>query len=459
MAIQGLNRASQVQDYISKVWNFQDNEIGNITQSRIAKALNVSQGSISSYLGSPGDNKKVFREFKAKFSKEMKSWPKHEATIGKVLQKADVLLFLGLTKQAKKEKKLGTKDLMDLQPKKRRKSKPKPMPVDTEDTGTLPRGLRRLRTQSLNHAPIAISYRGHKNLKDGQGALFDHMRFQRNTGHETRALYPRNKDVTNLARDQFKAALRQHPAQLPFGKVVDTAPPEPKKVKDSSDYGLLVIPGRVRKTAHEPDRLKHEMKTIKKALRIGQPILAICAGSWRLWQSRGGALVETTDHCYAGGMIRLDKGGKNACSNVQIHDIKIKTNSHLVNAMQDATTGKIPKRMSVNSVHWMAVDPDTTPENIRISAKSKHTPDLSLKNRQSEIYQPDENTVEAFETIHGAPNMGIQWHPEGYNRVEKRKPWDSMPHVGILTYMAKAGDAFAAKQRMLIQLKETLARK
>ena len=54
--------------------------------------------------------------------------------------------------------------------------------------------------------------------------------------------------------------------------------------------------------------------------------------------------------------------------------------------------------------------------------------------------------VLTFESNMGAPILGIQWHPEGYNG-------DGAPvHKNLLNYMRLAGDAYAAKRNMLKEL-------
>ena len=50
--------------------------------------------------------------------------------------------------------------------------------------------------------------------------------------------------------------------------------------------------------------------------------------------------------------------------------------------------------------------------------------------------------------------MGIQWHPEAYN--EKDPPrLESTKHRNVLTFMAQAGDAFSAKQKVISELKSS----
>jgi gamma-glutamyl-gamma-aminobutyrate hydrolase PuuD len=57
----------------------------------------------------------------------------------------------------------------------------------------------------------------------------------------------------------------------------------------------------------------------------------------------------------------------------------------------------------------------------------------------------ENNTIEAFEVMGGAPQFGIMWHPEADQQncaFNKR----------LMKFMADAGNAFAAKRNMLISL-------
>lgn len=305
---------------------------------------------------------------------------------------------------------------------------------------------------SLSKAPIVISYRGHQTFKDGQGMLYDHMCFQISTRYPTVRTQPQSVDgqVTNV----FTSAINQHTVSLLEGVKNAEGKKIPALIQDSTTGGLLVIPGRVRAVEDEQVRLKHEARVIREALKRGQPILAVCAGAWRVWEqvitseNRKNALINVTDHNYSGGMLRLDQAGKYATYNVQIHDVKIERASFLESSMRVRSSAKV-NRLSVNSVHWKAVNPDTCPLHFRISAWSQENPSFERKTRQKSEMHPQENTPEAFESIFGAPIFGIQWHPEGYTAEDK--DYCDL-HINLLCYMAKAGDAYQAKRRMLREL-------
>ena len=63
---------------------------------------------------------------------------------------------------------------------------------------------------------------------------------------------------------------------------------------------------------------------------------------------------------------------------------------------------------------------------------------------------PEENVIEAAETCYGAPVILVQWHPEAFNSDDT----DGKYHRSILAYMAKAGDTYYLKQKMLSELKK-----
>jgi len=74
---------------------------------------------------------------------------------------------------------------------------------------------------------------------------------------------------------------------------------------------------------------------------------------------------------------------------------------------------------------------------------------------------PESATVEAFESSWGAPTVGIQWHPEGYNlddqKLHQRKNsqyFKPAEQIRLLRYLAQAGDAYAHKRGMILQLRQ-----
>ncbi len=214
---------------------------------------------------------------------------------------------------------------------------------------------------------------------------------------------------------------------------------------------MLLIPGRMRENEYDSIRSRHETDLINKACNRGQPILAICAGSWQLWQKLGGSLQDARDHVYSR-MVGLSKDGKKSTYNVDIHRLSFEEDSMLASVMKGKPSPySLPvnlHNLTVNSVHWRAPDETTTPTLLKVVARS--IDDGSAPNhRTGNHMEPDEDSVEAFESQYGAPLLGIQWHPEAY--FGKDFPQDEY-HLRIVRFMAQAGDAYAAKRKMIKEL-------
>ena len=183
------------------------------------------------------------------------------------------------------------------------------------------------------------------------------------------------------------------------------------------DEGLLYVPGRLHDTEDEPLRAAHEQDIIKKAMLRGQPILAVCAGAWRLWEqgaslsnpSLTAAALRNTlspvkDHAYKR-MMSITTSGR-VGYNVDLHFVVVEPGSMLHAATAQCT------KFTANSVHWKSPDETQTPAVFTISAISKGDSSMTQKSRQGIVLRPEEGKVEAFEAIRGSPTLGIQWHPE-----------------------------------------------
>lgn len=305
-------------------------------------------------------------------------------------------------------------------------------------------------------APIVISYRDEGN---GGGAFYDHYTMQRITK------YP-----TEIARSDRmdRSALRAYAKESTFtiqGEVDATIGKTLPPLWDPESTGLLFIPGRSheietkRRGVHEI-RTAYEKGLVRDALNRGRPILAVCAGSWLLWESLGNnqifpgqqqtTTIDVDDHTYGGGMPRIGTSG-NIGYNKQIHSIQIVPNSNLAQIMQIPNQqGAIP----VNSVHWRAASSNVIPDFVEIGARTVQDDSIAPSNRQGSQMKPTDNTIEAFTNrLSGsAPFIGCQYHPEAYNRNDSSDLFPQFHHR-VLLYMAKAGDAYQAKQKMLRQLK------
>jgi len=295
---------------------------------------------------------------------------------------------------------------------------------------------------------IVIAYRDEGR---GSGPFFDHYALQKATGYET---------AIALSSEMSTAALlsntRLVTEAMPYGisnpAALDKLVPPVTDLKDLSD-GLLVIPGRARDTEKKrPEvhkkRAEFQKNLIKDALLRGRPILGICAGSWDIWEYLGGTCKPVTAHCYRAGMPRILSSGLIGF-NRQVHRVDIQASTCLASSISRTSTKPLIK-FPVNSVHWQAPDKITLPEGVIISAYSVTEPRFTPFNSAS----ADPGTVEAFEKKWGAPVMGIQWHPEAYNHSDKSEKYPDTQH-SFLLYMAKAGDAYASKQKVLEELKKT----
>lgn len=447
------NQYDQFRDYLKQLLLLPRTEDSpRITQKMVGERLSADPSSVSKFLSRKVQQARLMTsQFLSLYPHEVQKWPTGSREIGRKLQTGDALYFLGIKTANVAEDTLPDQNKDHLQ-EERREVKPLIQRIRPSSDQAIP----------LEKAPIVVSYRG-DGSKDAQGMIFDHMQIQQILNYPTQILIP-NTETGEKTRKEFFKALKAHPAQLPQGEMNDDLKRAPAFIHDGAEFGLLFIPGRVRIVENEPNRLEHEHEVIRWALNRGQPILAVCAGAWRLWQQlilwnnhptglnrdikqlttslkKLDALVEVQDHNYNGGMLRLNQQGVRAVYNVSIHDIVISDHSHLQSA---CATGE--KRKTVNSVHWRAVNPACTPPNITLSAWSIENPAISKKTRQGEVMQPQEDAVEAYESEHGAPMFGIQWHLEGYNLG------DDAAQNNLLKYMAQAGTAYAHKRQMLAQI-------
>lgn len=308
-------------------------------------------------------------------------------------------------------------------------------------------------SEALEKAAICIPIRGDADDKDAKGIFYDHYVFQSTTNHLTKAIKP---DSTTNAFPALESYGRTITTALPYGAGSSVLP---VFAADIADEGLLVIPGRMREKEFDAARDAHETKLIRQALMRGQPILGICAGAWRVWHvlrqleqnpnfdtvvPEGTVIVE--DHG-APRMMSLSMSTHKVVYNIQMHGVTIVDDSLLAKIM-----GDIKDPLLVNSVHWKAVDATQSPKNVKISARSIDVNLPERQNRHGKVMSPQNDIAEAFETSVGSPIMGIQWHPEAYNANDE----GSEPHLAILRWMAKAGDVYAQKRRVLKELKQKL---
>lgn len=283
-------------------------------------------------------------------------------------------------------------------------------------------------------APIAIAFRDDG---DGKGALYDHFTFQKITSYPTLICAHDSMNHTKLQTFQRGVGYG-----LTFGESDEYGKKIPPLVHNISEIGLLVIPGRIREKEFDAVRQQHESNLIKWALIRGQPILSICAGSWRLWEAIGGKIDEISDHNYGGGMIRISATTGRVGYNKQIHRIHINGDTVLNMIMGPGN------RPTVNSIHWKAPSPIDIPFLAKISAYSVEDTTIAPNSRQGTQMIPESGTIEAYENTYGSPFFGIQWHPEAYSVNEE----NGDKHQAILCYMADAGSAYYHKRKLLKEL-------
>ena len=315
----------------------------------------------------------------------------------------------------------------------------------------------------MEKATVTISYRDEGR---GMGPFWDNHTIQMMTSAETHICYDGHSDIKDLV--SFTEKIKAHPDRLPVFMTTAGSVPE---ADTAFGDDLLIIPGNTRKTEiKRPEVFKarsdFEAMLLKDAINRGRPVLAICGGSWRLWQALGGtSFRQAPGHDYPASHprddLRIAKNGA-VIGNVMAHQVSVEKESILNDAM---ALKKQTEALWVNSIHWQVIDDSQMPQNVMISARSiSHQPHIFLSwlfafvswltrllplfNRFKPVYC-EEHEVEAFETTTSAPMLGVQWHPEAFaaggqgSRAQKK----------LFSYMRDAGEAFKKKQVLLHALK------
>jgi len=129
-------------------------------------------------------------------------------------------------------------------------------------------------------------------------------------------------------------------------------------------------------------RAEADLPLFKEALRLGIPILGICAGAQLINIARGGQLIQ-----------HLEPG-----------DMHIKENYHPVKVQGGRWLPAIfaKDELTVNSNHHQALDPEYIGQGLRVVATA-----------------PDQ-VVEAVELDVPQMVLGLQWHPERITDAEHR---------------------------------------
>jgi gamma-glutamyl-gamma-aminobutyrate hydrolase PuuD len=158
-----------------------------------------------------------------------------------------------------------------------------------------------------------------------------------------------------------------------------------------------------------------------------------------VWKSFGGT-TEAIDGHLKLPMVKLNHAGTGTDNNEPVHAIRVRQGTLLAGAMgltkkahdlKQDTQGTVSYHgaLGVNSIHGYVVDSRAIPQSLEISATADDASE----------------SPEGFESQHGAPILGPQWHPEAdFDRVNY--------NTQILSYMALAGDAYVQKRRCLEEL-------
>ena len=284
---------------------------------------------------------------------------------------------------------------------------------------------------------VAIAYRDDGG---GKGAFFDHFTLRNLTGWATEITHPEGISTVDFAN-----WVNYRNGEQLYGLPMNTNLPA-LSADEAVNSAFLFIPGYTRDAddkqlpIHQA-RIAYEKKLISKAMTRGQPVLAVCAGSWTLWQAYGGEVIPVTDHNYGGAMPRLSKSKPEVCNNKMIHRVDLSPHSFISGAMGFKEV--ITEKPLVNSVHWNAVDNTAhkLPLTLEVTAIAVKDDEIAPFSRQQKKMQPQES-VEVFETKFGVPMLGIQWHPEAFN------PGENLRQESIFKFMKEAGQTYLNRKAL-----------
>lgn len=220
-----------------------------------------------------------------------------------------------------------------------------------------------------------------------------------------------------------------------------------------------------------------ETALIEKAMTLGIPVLAVCAGSWRLLETFGGEVRELNEEEYAlhgkrgwAGSHGLEadttKRGLIPDAMIEAKAPSQEAKKTARNAFSDPEKGRPASYTSsgANTTHWAVANTITTDkgkQELKRHDKGMRTPADLL---DVMVTEPGTQTVEAFESKFGAPIIGTQWHPESFNPgmkglKEKYKDNDMVEFSQkIFRTMVLAAVASKYRRRSVVpSLKEALA--
>jgi gamma-glutamyl-gamma-aminobutyrate hydrolase PuuD len=339
-------------------------------------------------------------------------------------------------------------------------------------------------------SPVTVA---HRDDAFGTGAFWDHYTLQSSTGRPTVASH--HPDVAPQIQPYDQKANKGHNYRggLPMGN--------PGTVTNAGT-GLLFIPGGnygldseqpSRDPAHVPSgsatarhqrRVTHDRALLRQAQRTGRPVLSVCGGSWRTLESCGGSTRRVHPKTHQTRQMPYLKKDGSVAQVASEHDVTIDPDSMLGGIMDPRPRGQRQQKIQkVNTAHW-AVAEETSAGGLKgVPSPNRHALLRRLPNGQMlRITGPSDprnqlltvsarggspnpymrateprpqRSVEAFESRYGAPVLGVQWHPEAYDRGAPTN--ERIANQRILNAMAQAGDAYDARRGMTGQFEEIRA--
>jgi putative glutamine amidotransferase len=202
-----------------------------------------------------------------------------------------------------------------------------------------------------------------------------------------------------------------------------------------------------RKQHEFTSREKYELQLIKYAKKLGMPILAVCAGSWRVLESYGGETVK---------LPKDDIDNHYNSSNLWSisHPLNVPNDSLLNHIMKIENKDKI----EVNSTHWAAAN--ISNGKFVKNNLSNQDPNDSL----SILALEGDKWVEAFCNKFGHPVLALQWHPEsylpgnpGYNTNDDNVKKTVFQNCSIFEFMTLAAVAYKYRRSCVKQANETFS--
>lgn len=205
-------------------------------------------------------------------------------------------------------------------------------------------------------------------------------------------------------------------------------------------------------------REQFELKLISMAKHRGIPLLAVCAGSWRLTNAYGAKtyvvkedvrLHENWDAARHPDNLTLLKPGSVL---QQIHvaaqrnkDIKFIEGKALktLERREQPNRNFLPQYLKVNTTHWR-VSPQPETQHGTEFHRTFETAAIDLKH----------GTVESYEFKHGAPVLAVQFHPEYVIPHVQQKDGSSVivedykTHRSILDFLVESGLTFSRKRQI-----------